>query len=71
VGECVVVTGDDVTKAECSSPEADYRVLAVKEQGTFFPPSFARQDVPGTVQIYSETRQTGFGATSGLCLGNK
>jgi hypothetical protein len=69
VGDCVAATGEDeVDKTDCSSPEAEYRVLAVKEEGTFLP-SFACQDVPATVSVYSEISRTGRGFT--LCLGNK
>jgi hypothetical protein len=68
VGDCVAVTGEnEVAKTECTSPEADYRVLAVKEDGLL--PTFACRDVAGTVQVYSESSRTGAGFT--LCLGNR
>ena len=69
LGDCVAVTGeDDIAKVDCSSSEAAYRVIGVEEEGTFLP-SFACQEFPEAVQVYSETGGSGDGYT--LCLGNK
>lgn len=69
MGDCVALTGEDeVTTTDCSSADADLRVIAVQEEGTFFP-SFACKDVPGTTQVYSETTRSGGGYT--LCLGDR
>lgn len=69
VGECVAQTGEDeVSKVDCASPEAQYKVVGIEEEGTYLP-AFACNDFPETVTVYSEVGGGGDGFT--LCLGNK
>src|SRR3712207_4614274 len=53
VGDCVAVTGEDsISRTDCSSPEAQYRVIAVKEEGGLFGSVYC-DDVPDATMAYS------------------